>query len=557
LNAQGIASLTTSLPVGNYSIVAKYLGDVVTTPSTSAASAIVVKTISTTTLQLSVPSIIQGQSATLTATVMPNSATSTVNFIISNSNETISAYGTITQGVASYNTPVSLVAGTYSIVANYTGDSATTASSSAASTFTVQSISTTTLQISAPRIPQGQSATLNATIQPLSATGTVNFVDSTIGLLGTGTLNAGVASFTTPISLGAGNYSIIAQYQGDVATAASSSAASTFVVAIVSTTVLQISPASIQAGQSATLNATVQPSSATGSVNFNSDPQTTIGASTLNSQGVALFQTPTTLPVGNYAITANYQGDSATMSSSSAPSNLLVSATAIQYAASTTALQISAAIIRQGQSTILSATVLPSSATGVVTFIDSNTGRTIGVSSALNAGVASFDTPTTLAAQSYSIVAQYAGDNNTSNSSSIASVLVVNPAVTPLMTLTSSASIITAGQSVTFTLTMRNSDATGIVGFQQGSTVLGTKTLTNQTASVTVTSLSVGTWPITAYYLGDSNYAPATQTISESVIAVAPTTAVAQTTVIAIAAASVLLVSAISIVVYTKRKPTQ
>ena len=75
------------------------------------------------------------------------------------------------------------------------------------------------------------------------------------------------------------------------------------------------------------------------------------------------------------------------------------------------------------------------------------------------------------------------------------------------------------GQPVDLTATVSGPDGdptpTGTVDFYNGSTLLGTGTLASGIASLpSVTSLPVGDNSITATYLGDSNYAGGTLTVS-------------------------------------------
>ena len=59
---------------------------------------------------------------------------------------------------------------------------------------------------------------------------------------------------------------------------------------------------------------------------------------------------------------------------------------------------------------------------------------------------------------------------------------------------------------------------TGNVTFDDGSTVLGTFTLTNGTASFTTSSLAVGTHSIKAVYAGDANFKTSTSAVLKQVV---------------------------------------
>jgi hypothetical protein len=77
----------------------------------------------------------------------------------------------------------------------------------------------------------------------------------------------------------------------------------------------------------------------------------------------------------------------------------------------------------------------------------------------------------------------------------------------------------TAGQSVTFTATVTGSSPTGTVQFMDGAASLGTPVaLTASTATLTSSTLSAGTHPITAVYSGDAANAPSTSGVLNVVI---------------------------------------
>jgi hypothetical protein len=91
------------------------------------------------------------------------------------------------------------------------------------------------------------------------------------------------------------------------------------------------------------------------------------------------------------------------------------------------------------------------------------------------------------------------------------------------ITLTSSVNPSVYGDPVIFTATVP-APATGAVVFSKGVTVLGTGTIANGIATLTTSSLSVGTNPVTAVYSGDTNYnGGAVATMIETVTGAAAT----------------------------------
>ena len=111
----------------------------------------------------------------------------------------------------------------------------------------------------------------------------------------------------------------------------------------------------------------------------------------------------------------------------------------------------------------------------------------------------------------------------------------VGPAVAksltpPITSVSSSASTITYGSTVTFTATVTSQDGgtpTGTVNFYDGTTQIGSGTLSNGQAQFATSSLTGGSHSITATYLGDSTFPPSSPSsaITETVNKAASTTA--------------------------------
>jgi hypothetical protein len=155
-------------------------------------------------------------------------------------------------------------------------------------------------------------------------------------------------------------------------------------------------------------------------------------------------------------------------------------------------------------------------------------GTTVLGTGTLNAnGVATF-TSTALSAGSRSITATYSGDGMFAQSTSAAVNQVVNQATTTT-TLTSSPNPSTSGQAVTFTVVMSATapgagTPTGTVTFMEGTTVLGTSSLTAGRATFQTTTLSVASHRVTAVYSGDANFTGSTSAaLTQTVNQAAPT----------------------------------
>jgi hypothetical protein len=124
----------------------------------------------------------------------------------------------------------------------------------------------------------------------------------------------------------------------------------------------------------------------------------------------------------------------------------------------------------------------------------------------------------------HTITAVYSGDANFLGGSQ-ALTEQVNSTATPWVTTTSllaSASPIVAGQTVTFTATVRDtagiSTPTGTVTFKDGSVILGTVTVGAGGKATFTTSFAVaGGHIITAVYTGNSNFTGSAHAIIEQV----------------------------------------
>jgi len=193
-------------------------------------------------------------------------------------------------------------------------------------------------------------------------------------------------------------------------------------------------------------------------------------------------------------------------------------------AATTTTLVSSLNPSIYGQSLTFTARVKSSSGTpaGTVAFKDGTT--TLGTIT-LSAGVAKYTT-TTLAVGTHSITAVYSGSTSYNTSTSTAVSQVVNKATTK-NTLVSSLNPSIYGQSVTFTATVKpqyTGTPSGTVTFKNGTTTLGSVTLSAGVAKYTTTTLAVGTHSITAVYSGSTSFNTSTSAALSQVVKKANTT---------------------------------
>jgi uncharacterized repeat protein (TIGR03803 family) len=144
-------------------------------------------------------------------------------------------------------------------------------------------------------------------------------------------------------------------------------------------------------------------------------------------------------------------------------------------------------------------------------------GYTIG-STTLNSGGVATLTRSNLNADSYPLTAVYAGDaDNLGSTSTVLNQVVAE--TTSTGTLASSPNPSTQGQAVTFTAKISSPTVipTGPLTFTSGKTVLGTVQLSGGKATLTISSLAVGSTKVTATYYGDSNIAKSSASIVQTV----------------------------------------
>jgi hypothetical protein len=241
----------------------------------------------------------------------------------------------------------------------------------------------------------------------------------------------------------------------------------------------------------------------------------TNGSGTLNT---------TALPFGTNSITAQYVGNA-----DFAPSTSEASSASVGQASTSTAVSFSPSSPSIGTSVTLTATITPATTganapTGSVNFLD---GTIVLGSGTVANNVATFST-STLPSGSNSITAEYTGDTNYATSTSPATTVSVS-AISTTTTVSYSPALPVFGQQVTLTATITPGSAfsplpTGTVDFFNGSTLLGTGTVSNDTATLNTTALAVGNDSLTAQYLGDANYAGSTSAVNLAAIVLAPTT---------------------------------
>ncbi len=533
--AAGKAQLPVStLAVGSHVITAVYSGDSSDSGSTSGPTTQVVKPIPSTVALSGVanPSPV-GQTVTFTATIAPNTATGSVQFF-----DGTSSLGSapLSSATAVLKTST-LTVGDHSITAVYSGDTNDAPSTSSAVKETITSRSTSTSIVSSQNpSPVGQAVTFTATVSPASVTGSVNFLDGGTSL-GTSGLSGGSGSITTS-SLTLGTHSIAAVYAGDANDAGSTSDPLVQQVNLATATVALVSSLDPSPfGAAVTFTATITPGNATGTVQFK-DGTANLGAAVTVTGGKA--QLPANnLSVGAHQITAVYSGDSA----NSGNTSNTVTQTVTQANTSVTVAS-SALSATFGTNVTFTATVTPSAATGSVQFKD---GTAILGTGSVSAGQATFAS-STLPVGAHTITATYTGDVNFLTNTSPAITENITQTATSVV-VNSSKNPVPVGTVVTLTATVTPNNATGSVQFNDGTTSIGTATLSGGVASIQDQSLTtVGAHSITAIYQGDASHAKSTSPVFTENVTAGPstTTLIAKPTTTTVGQGAVTFVATVS-----------
>jgi hypothetical protein len=283
-----------------------------------------------------------------------------------------------------------------------------------------------------------------------------------------------------------------------------------------------------------TLNAVLQTTDAstptpTAGINFYTGT-TLVGSGTIGAlgsgNGTVATLSLTGVTSGVHTYTAQYPGDAnySAITFGSVTVNVGVIGT-------TTTMTATPTTASYGQSVVLSATVTPTTGTvvptGTVTFYSN--GVSIGTGAVnTTTGIASLTT-STLAVGTDSLYASYGGSTQNGSSSSSAnptSVTIAFASTTTTLAATPTSAIY--GSTVTLTATVRSSTTgtpTDTVSFYDGTTLLGTQTLTAGTAVFTTTALTAGTHSaLTAVYGGDVNFNGSTSAAANNVTIFASTT---------------------------------
>ena len=449
-------------------------------------------------------------SITLTSKVTPNTVAATATKPAVTAGGTVSFYDSATLlGTASIDstgtatlTTNALLAGSHTLTANYIGDPNFMGATSAPVVLPVTKATTTTTLAVSPvtSAPIGTAVTLTGTLttqQGGTPTGSLVFSDAgkVIATVPLTTLNNAVYTTST---LAAGPHSFTVAYLGDTNFLTSTSVAASLGITLPATVTPIPAASSFVYGQPVgyTIGVTGNSVTPTGTITYTVDAGTSQTA-TIASTGTAALSL-TGLAAGTHKLAYLYSGDT-TYTAATTPATTTFTVTPAP-------LTVTAAPATRAYGAANPTFTAP--ITGLV-YADPITATTATTATATSAPGA------------YPITATLVDP-----SSKLANYTVTNTPST--LTITKAADTLTAvipltagvGSTVTLTATAASSTSgvpSGMVTFSTGQTTLGTATLNAAgTAAFPISTLALGTYPITVSYLGDSNFtaaAPVTSTL--------------------------------------------
>jgi hypothetical protein len=474
------------------------------------------------------------EAVTFTATVKVTGDTSgsagtpdgTVTFTDSVSGATLGT-ATLSSGVATFSYS-KLTVGTHTITASYGGSETNLgyqSSSGTVSQVVNQDVAALVLVSSTNPSYYGQPVTFTATASSSGEvpTGTVTFYDNGTSI-GTGTLSSGVTTLITS-SLSIGTHSIKAIYGGDTTdTTATSNTVSQVVTTNTTTVTVASSENPSYYGDSVTFTATAVGSYGTpsGTVTFyDASTSTTLGTATLVA-GTATYTASTTsaaitsLSVGSHTIQAIYATDGTNAAATG-------SLTQVVKTNTTTLMVVSSApTIYYGHSVTFTVTAVGASGvpTGSISIlVDGVTTYAATLTAGASASTASVPT-TTLAVGTHSITAHYGGDGThaTADSTAIQQVVLPTYATTSTLACTPLIAEIGASVSCTDSIAASTGQPAGTITYYDGTTALGTATVTAGSASFTLAGLAVGAHAITAVFVENDPYLASTSNTQNVII---------------------------------------
>ena len=452
-----------------------------------------------------------GQNVTFTAQLSAASGTPAGAIQFLDGANPLSTQTVSNTGSASFTTN-SLALGSHTITANYQ-PTGTFGASTASLIQVITGYPTTTSLISSLNpATVGQNVTFTATVTSSQGTptGSIVFTDRAT-TLGTVTLVNGVASLSTS-TLSAGTHAITATYTPTGSFIGSFALLTEVINGAASATTLTSSVNPAYALQPVTLNAAVTSTTTgtpTGSVTF-MNGTATLGSVQLTSGGTASL-TVNFAAAGTHLLKAVYSGDANFSASSSSvlTETVLINTSATALAAQPNPAGAFVAVTLSSSVTSATAAQYAPGAVpgGAITFYDG--AASLGTATLSATGTASLIV-STFQVGTHILIAVYSGNESFQSSTSAKFTLTVTQDATAT-TLTGTPNPAAVGTTVTFSAAVASSATatapTGTITFYNGTTSLEQVGLDTQgRASLSTSSLAIGTHAITASYSGDPNF---------------------------------------------------
>ncbi|HWI66075.1 MAG TPA: Ig-like domain repeat protein, partial [Symbiobacteriaceae bacterium] len=515
-DATGLATFpgSATITAGTYTISAQFAGDADIGAASDTATLTITK--ANTTLTTGNVTLAYNQAGSLTATLLDEGnapiSGATVTFRV-NGGAALTA-STDASGVATRAYTPTLAPGTYPITVDFAGTVNYNAATQATATLTVTKANTT-ITASDVTIAYNQAGSLTATLRDqfgaVISGATLTFKVNNGANLTATTDASGVATLPYTPTLAPGTYPITVDFAGTVNYNAAPQATANLTVSKANTTITTAN-VTIAYNQAGNLTATLRDqggaviSGAILTFKVNGGAGQT---ATTNASGVATLPYTPTLAPGTYPFTVDYAGSALYNAAPQASANLTVPK-------ANTTLTTANQTVTYGQPVTLTATLTDAGGTAIsgATITFRVNGAVVGSNTTGATGVANFTYTPALAAGTYPIDADFAGNANYNSSSAVSRTLTVNKAAT---TLTTADQTIQYGASVTLTATLM-SGATPVNGrtvtFRVNGTVVGSGTTAGAgVATYTyVPALPPGSYTINADFATDAYYLAASAT---------------------------------------------
>lgn len=448
-----------------------------------------------------------------------NAAGRTVTFALSGGGSVTGT--TDASGIATATLPIGGPPRSATITASFAGNASMEAASATAPFTVTRAATTTTVAASPSTVTIGDPVTFTAGVTAPTITlptGTVQFVVDGANFGAAVALSGGTATSPALASstIGLGNHTVQAIYNGDADYSTSTSSAVTFRVRnpLLPTTTTEVAtPSTAVAGQTVTLSADVSAGSGTdpvtGTVAF-SDGTQLLGEIAVDGSGHASLDTDA-LAVGSHTIVATYSGDDVYNGSASTPASVTVARADVQVGLTTPDDHTVT-----GQAVSFTATVgvqAPGAGTPSGSVQLAVDGNDVGAPVALVNGAATFDPLTGLGTGDHTVTVSYAGDGRFRSGSATTTQYVTYAATTTSVLATPSPSA--EDQPVTITATVAatapgSGAPAGTVLFSADGDVIGAAPLVagggGSQATLEVSTLAPGSHLLSAWYAGDADF---------------------------------------------------